>query len=144
MPETQAVDAALPLGNGETILLVDDEQTVLELTKTLLENCHYRVLTATNGLEAIACFEKNRRDITLMITDQDMPFMDGLTAARQIRGMAADLPIIIASASQPDTSHLVQTETHSFAFLNKPFNSGHLLKSIADALEPLRTSVLSN
>ena len=48
-------------GNGKTILLVDDEQTVLELTKTLLENYQVRrVLTATNGLEAITCFEKNR------------------------------------------------------------------------------------
>ncbi len=142
--ETETVDAVLPEVNGETILLDDDEQTVLELTKTLLENYRYRVLTATNGLEAITCFEKNQKDISLMITDRDMPFMDGITAAGRVRSMARNLPIIIASASQPDTLHLVQADPQSFAFLHKPYNSGHLLNSIADALEALRTSESSN
>ncbi|MGH7973739.1 MAG: ATP-binding protein, partial [Limisphaerales bacterium] len=133
-PEPDGLDATLPLGNGEMILLVDDEKTVLELTKTLLENYRYQVLTATNGLEAITCFEANRREISLMITDRDMPFMDGMTAARRVRSMAQNLPIIIASASQPDTLHLVRSDPKSFDFLHKPYNSGHLLKSIAQAL----------
>ena len=92
------------------------------------------MLSATNGLEAITAFEARRHDIALMITDRDMPFLDGVSAARKVRSLAPDLPIIIASASQPDTLHLVRDDPTKLEFLNKPFNSEHLLKSIAKAL----------
>jgi signal transduction histidine kinase/CheY-like chemotaxis protein len=135
--ETARESASLPVGNGEVILLVDDEQMVLELTRHTLENYRYRILTASNGLEAIAAFEKHQHEIDLIITDRDMPFMDGISAARQIKTLSPDLPIIIASATAPETLPRSQNAPTNFVYLSKPFDSGQLLTAIARALGSL-------
>jgi hypothetical protein len=71
-------------GNGELILVVDDETAILEVTQATLETYSYRVLTASNGIEAIATYAQHQGEISLVIMDIMMPAMDGKTAIRTL------------------------------------------------------------
>ncbi|HVV01969.1 MAG TPA: ATP-binding protein [Verrucomicrobiae bacterium] len=130
----QETQAQPPAGQGETILLADDEQMVLELSKTTLENYGYKVLTATNGLEAVSCFERNKEAVRLLVIDTDMPFMDGMDAIRKIRRLAPSLPVVLASATKQDTAILSRSEYTQVAVLPKPYGVDQLLRTVAKAL----------
>ncbi|HEU0040574.1 MAG TPA: response regulator, partial [Verrucomicrobiae bacterium] len=69
-PEPTPVTAALPAGNGEGVLIVDDEAAILALSKTTLENYRYRVRTAASGPEAVAIFNAERNALSLVITNE--------------------------------------------------------------------------
>jgi CheY-like chemotaxis protein len=77
------------------ILCVDDKPSVLEGQKMLLEGCGYRVLTATNGEEAVQAFVSNSIDLVLL--DYHMPSMNGEAAARHMRAAKPDVPIALVS-----------------------------------------------
>ncbi|HEY4431668.1 MAG TPA: response regulator, partial [Paenibacillus sp.] len=83
----------------ETILLVDDEREIVELLSIYLSNEGYRLLKAYDGLEALACLQKE--EVDLIILDVMMPKMDGLAACMKIRE-ARKMPIIILSAKNTD------------------------------------------
>ena len=88
-PEAKAADApdheALPpRGQGELILVVDDEAAVREVMQRTLEKHGYRVLTAAEGAEALALFAQHRAEIKAVITDMMMPGMDGPTLVRAL------------------------------------------------------------
>jgi CheY-like chemotaxis protein len=128
-------ETTLPTGQGEMILLADDELVVLELAKTTLENYGYQVLTATNGLEAIAGFETHKNEISLVVIDTDMPFLDGIGAIRAMRKMASGVNVILASASKSDTVLLQREDLAQLAQLNKPYGVEELLHAVAASLK---------
>ncbi len=124
----------LPSGHGELILLAEDEQVVLELAKTTLENYGYKVMTAANGLEAIACFEMQKDAIDLVMTDTDMPFLNGLSAVRAIRKLSPDMPILVASATKIDTDLFRREDLANLSTLPKPYGVEELLHAVATTL----------
>jgi two-component system cell cycle sensor histidine kinase/response regulator CckA len=131
-PPAGAKAEPLPLGNGECVLLADDEISVLELGKDTLENYGYRVFTAANGLEAIACFDLHRGQIKLLVMDADMPFLDGVSALERIRKIDPTVPAIIASASTYNTTYISKLSTvHTLA---KPYGVEDLVRAAASAL----------
>jgi len=82
-PETlraQEHQYELPAGHGESILVVDDEDQILEITKKLLETHGYKVITANDGKEAIALYSQHIEKIKLVLMDMMMPVMDGQQA----------------------------------------------------------------
>ena len=128
-PETrQAASPAvsLPAGAGECIMVVDDEEAVLAITKSTLENFGYVVITASSGPEAVGGFADQRDKIKLVITDVAMPFMDGVATTMALRKIKPDVRIIITSGldqKDEDTSRRVK----GAAFLQKPFTAETLL-----------------
>jgi CheY-like chemotaxis protein len=128
-------EAALPTGHGELILVIDDEETVRELTKTTLESYGYRVVTAQDGLQGIARFRENQNEIKLLVTDTDMPYMDGLGAIRAIKELKPDIPVIIASGIKRDTSEFQQTDSIHLKGLAKPYSIDQLLMAVAMGLQ---------
>lgn len=74
----------LPRGHGELILVVDDEAPIRDINQTLLETYNYRVLTANNGIDAIALYSQNQHEIALVLMDIMMPSMDGQVAIRTL------------------------------------------------------------
>lgn len=121
-------------GNGEWILLVDDDAVVREVATISLEVGGYKVLTASDGTEAVALFAKYQQDVSLVITDLDMPFMDGTQLLRVLRKMNPGL-IIIGSSGTADDVRLQQFDLSEMnAFLSKPYTSEILLRSIYQAL----------
>lgn len=135
----QAAEPALPVrlpraGQGELILIVDDEQLVIELARTALENYGYRVLTAPNGLDAIACFEAHRNEIKLLLTDTDMPLVNGIDSIRAMQKIRPDIPIIVASGGRRDTELLEKADIGRITTLGKPYQVDELLHAIENAL----------
>lgn len=77
---TESMPKELVSGNGETILLADDEEMILEMCADILEGLNYRVLKASNGIEALEIFESNMSNIDLAILDVVMPHLGGIEA----------------------------------------------------------------
>ncbi|UCC86533.1 MAG: PAS domain S-box protein [Anaerolineales bacterium] len=81
----QEEPAQIPRGRGQTILLVEDEPTVLLVGQTMLERLGYRVLTAVNGQQALKLYSADQDEIALVLTDMVMPGIDGMTLLRALK-----------------------------------------------------------
>ncbi|HKW30352.1 MAG TPA: PAS domain S-box protein [Verrucomicrobiae bacterium] len=127
--EAVAEPISLPPGNGECILIVDDEEAILAIMRSTLENYGYQVLTAGSGLEAIARFTRNSDAVHLIITDLAMPFMDGRAAIQALRKIRSNVKIIVASGSEKEVEDL-RKDVQTDAFIPKPFTNEILLKAI--------------
>jgi two-component system, cell cycle sensor histidine kinase and response regulator CckA len=121
-------------GNGELVLVVDDEAAVREVVSQTLRAAGYGVLTASDGAEAVAFYQQRRGEIALVITDLMMPVMDGSATIEALRGIDATVLIIAASGlsdppgpgegAAPEVDHLIA----------KPFTAHQLLRVTAEAL----------
>jgi two-component system, cell cycle sensor histidine kinase and response regulator CckA len=136
-PETKAQEVVPPTGHGELILVIEDEEAVRELTKTTLESYGYRVVTARNGVQGIDRFKEYKDEIRLLVTDTDMPHMEGMGAIRAIKELRPELPVIIASGSKGDTEQLRRIEMKHLRNLGKPYSLDQLLMAVGAALQPL-------
>jgi CheY-like chemotaxis protein len=133
-PSSPALSSpAMPMGNGESILVVDDEAIVLVIARTALENYGYRVLTASNGLEAISLVNEKARAIDLVITDMVMPHLGGPATVTALRRINPDIKIIAAGDSEGEAvGPMAQLKMQ--AFLTKPFTVEKLLKTTQSVL----------
>lgn len=135
--ETQAISESedpQPIqGNGELILIVDDEDTVRQMTTAALEENRYNILLARDGIEAIALYTKYQHKISVVFLDLMMPNMDGLTAIHTLCTMNPQVKIIATSG----LSNRCQLALASGAsgFLSKPYTIQELLKMLSDLLE---------
>ena len=137
MPGTVDLAAAqtdLPLGNGELVLVVDDEESIREITRGTLETFGYRVLTASDGTEALALYVDKKNEIAVVLTDMVMPFMDGPATIRALQRMNPNVRIIAASGL--GTGHHAGEGVLEgvSVFLNKPYTAEKLLKTLAQVL----------
>jgi PAS domain S-box-containing protein len=122
-------------GNGELILVVDDEPNILSITKMILEKHRYDVLLASDGTEALAIFAQQMQSIRLVLTDISMPYMDGASLARALRKMKPDLPVI-ASTGQGEPPGGAEFQALGVKnFLTKPYNTEKLLAAVHETLQ---------
>jgi CheY-like chemotaxis protein len=129
----QRVVSAPWQGSG-TILLVEDEEPVMMIAKTMLKSLGFTIIEASNGKEALDLFQKHIEDITLVVTDLSMPEMDGYKLFRELKKLKQDLPIIISTGfgDIDVTSRIARTEIAGL--IGKPFNFEQLrevFKSVA-------------
>jgi two-component system, cell cycle sensor histidine kinase and response regulator CckA len=122
------------LGNGECILLVDDEPFILETAAEILQSHGYTTCTATNGREALERYHEMRADIRLVLTDLMMPEMDGIALIRALRTEAPDLPILAASGMMGEKADAVMS-AGADGFLSKPFTVDRLTTALRAAFE---------
>lgn len=122
----------LPSPPGSTVLLVEDEDILREMLRSLLESHHYHLLIAQDGAAALALYQKRHHDIQLVMTDIMMPILDGLTLIENIRTLNTEVPII-AFSGIPSHEALALTAGAN-AFLDKPFDAEALLNQVAIAL----------
>ena len=113
--------------------MVDDESSILEVTQATLETYNYRVLTASNGIEAIAVYARNQDAIALVIMDIMMPSMDGKTAIRTLKQINPQLKIIAVSGLI-SSQDIVEVYNNVTAFVSKPYSNDELLKIIYEQL----------
>ena len=122
-------------GNGELILVVDDEPNILGITKMIFEKHNYRVLSANDGPEALALFAQQIGSIGGVLTDIAMPYMDGVMLVRALRKMKSDIPII-ASTGQGDQSGTAELQSLGVKnFLTKPYDTEKLLATVRETLQ---------
>ena len=122
-----------PAPTRSRILVVDDEDAIRALTQRTLEAFNYKVLTASNGAEAMAVCARSAEKIQLMLTDLAMPIMDGTTLIAAARTLIPNLTVITTSGFG---EHPQQKETgKSSAFMQKPFTAADLLKTIRRVID---------
>ncbi|WP_293102409.1 response regulator [Moorena sp. SIO3I6] len=125
----------LPRGNGELILVVDDEAAIGEITKTSLENYGYRVMSSRDGKEAIALYRQHQDDISLVLMDMMMPVMDGPTTTLQLRDINSQIKIIGISGLPISDKVDAAAEAGVKTFLSKPYTVKELLQAIDGVLK---------
>ena len=113
------------------VLVVDDEKPLRDFVRRNLEVRGYRVLTASNGLEALAISQNE--NIQLVIMDIMMPHMDGLEATRRIRA-DSHVPIIILTAMGEEADKVRAFDLGADDYLTKPFGVGELLGRVKAVL----------
>ncbi len=126
---------ALPSGNGETILVVDDEASILDITTQTLRMSNYDVLTARDGAQAMAVFFQNRDKIKLVLTELTLPIMDGGALIRALQSVDARLQIIVSSSPIDDGRETDMTQYKVQFFLQKPYTAPQLLGAIHKSLQ---------
>jgi PAS domain S-box-containing protein len=124
----------LPTGHGELILVVDDEATLREITKTSLETYNYKVLTASDGIETIALYVQHKAEISLVLMNMMMPDMDGATTIRTLQKINPQLKIIALSGLASNDQVAFAAGSSVKAFLSKPYALKELLNTINSVL----------
>jgi len=124
----------LPVGHGELILVVDDESGVREIARSTLEAYGYRVLTASDGTEAVALFAQNKNEVSVVLTDVVMPYMDGPAAIRSIQKVNPQVAIIVSSGLKSNVKRIDWDLEGVNVFLPKPYTADILLNTLAEVL----------
>ena len=127
--------ASLPRGNGETILIIDDESSILIITSQTLEAFGYRALTANDGTEAVTIYSDNKDAIAAVVTDMSMPIMNGPATIRALTRINPDIKIIAASGLKTNGSAPEALGLNIKDFLIKPYTAETLLKALRKALD---------
>ncbi|MDB6139832.1 MAG: domain S-box-containing protein, partial [Verrucomicrobiaceae bacterium] len=123
-------------GQGETILLVDDEPLVLEIGRRVLQRLGFTPLTATDGADGLVVLAQHRDEVRAIITDLHMPHMDGLAFVRALRRLLPHIPVVIASGRMEET---LRGEFKSLGVtqrLDKPFAENQLAQALKKLLVP--------
>jgi DNA-binding response OmpR family regulator len=118
-----------------TILVVDDEPHVLKLVRANLESSGYKVLTATDGAEAVTLVEQELPD--LVILDLMLPKMDGYAVCRRVREFSS-VPIIMLTARSAQVDLVHGFEVGADDYLTKPFSVAELLMRVGAVLRRSR------
>jgi CheY-like chemotaxis protein len=125
----------IPFGNGELILVVDDEENIRDVTKATLEKFGYRVETGADGTEGLAIFAQKGSEISAVVTDVSMPFMDGPAMIRALRRMDPTVKIIAMSGLM-NSEQMADLESLGVnASLLKPFTAEALLNQVAELMK---------
>ncbi len=122
---------------SQTILVVDDSPTVVKFVSFSLKNSGYTVLTACDGMDAIEKISSVKEDISLIITDLNMPNLDGYSLIHTLRqsDRYASTPIIILSSEEGDDDRDRGMEVGASSYLVKPFKSSLLLTEVSKYLK---------
>jgi CheY-like chemotaxis protein len=123
------------LGHGEMILIVDDEAAVRDIAKVILETHGYNVVTAEDGADGVARYAQHRDTIRLVISDSDMPILNGAAMVQSIRRMNPDVRVIAASGLSENRAP-ESRQTEAVLQLPKPFTAIQLLTAVRSMIEP--------
>ncbi len=118
-----------------TILVIDDEPFIREFLSEILEENGYLVYRESSGKSGLAFFEAHREEIDLVVTDRNMPELDGERLLMQLKSIRPSLPVILITGNIENdiTDRLEQSGAHKV--LRKPFDPEALLSAIASALQ---------
>ncbi|QYM80085.1 PAS domain S-box protein [Horticoccus luteus] len=129
---------ALIRGQGEVVLVVDDEVSILSITQQTLEAFGYRVLTAEDGAQAIGIYATHRDKISVVLTDMMMPVMDGPTLIVALKRINPRVLIVAASGLNANGYIAKVAAAGITDFLPKPYSAEALLKILHHALQKSR------
>jgi two-component system, cell cycle sensor histidine kinase and response regulator CckA len=124
--------AELPPGHGECILVVDDEASIREMTKEMLNTFGYEVLTAGDGAEAKTVFTENHRRVGAVLVDMIMPVMEGPDCMAALRSIDPGVKIILTSGSEEHRKYCANGG--DCTFLAKPYSAEKLLSTVHQAI----------
>jgi CheY-like chemotaxis protein len=126
--------AEVPRGNGETILVVDDEPALVELSQDLLAELGYEPVGYTSSVRALAAFQATPQRFAAVLTDEVMPDLTGTELCAQLRAQAESLPILVASGYGGSGFELRAANAGATKILRKPYRKQELGTALAAAL----------
>lgn len=126
--EVQGTLEVCPQGQGELVLIVEDDIPVQQATRVSLEHYQYTTLVANNGIDAIELYTQHRNDVKVIIIDIMMPDMDGITAIRVLKSMNPQAVIIAVSGLSIHREAALAVGAR--LFLEKPYTLESLLYSV--------------
>lgn len=118
--------------SGETILVVDDEENIVQLARLYLEREGYRVLSVGDGLGALEKVQSSKP--ALVVLDIMLPGLDGLEVCRRLRAERNQVPILILTARDEDVDKIIGLEMGADDYLTKPFNPRELVARVKAVL----------
>jgi PAS domain S-box-containing protein len=131
--ETAQAQAQMRRGQGEYILVIDDEAAVCDSVKSLLTAHGYSALTALTGQAGIELLKQHQESIVAAVVDMSMADMDGLKTVQALRKISPTLKIIVASGFLDSERITLLKRENVEAFLQKPFEAAKLLQALAEA-----------
>jgi PAS domain S-box-containing protein len=123
-------------GEGETILLVDDEAAVRTVARMVLRRLNFKPLVAIDGADGLIQAAQHRTELRAIITDLHMPEMDGLMFVRTLRRMLPDIPVMVTSGRMEDAVAREFTALGVTCLLDKPFTEVQLAEALKNLLVP--------
>jgi two-component system, cell cycle sensor histidine kinase and response regulator CckA len=138
-PATEATDSVVQKdlcfleGNGELILVADDEPSILSICKETLQLHNYRVLTATDGIDAIAQYAQHKTEVSVVLMDMMMPELGGEGAIKTLKLLNPQAKIIATSGITANQG-LAEAAGAEATFLSKPFSANDLLNILHGVL----------
>lgn len=123
----------LPHGK-ETILLVDDDETTLEIITDMLSRFGYNIIRANGGERALALLKQEKSFIHLVILDMNMPGMSGQDCLKQIKKMSSQIKVII-STGDPGMVPVQSDAVEVSGYITKPFRLEEILTQLREVLE---------
>jgi PAS domain S-box-containing protein len=131
----EAAAPAVPTGNGELILLVDDEAAVRDIARLTLETHGYKVIEARDGAEGVAMYATHRGDVRLVISDMDMPVMNGASMIPSLERINPLVRVISASGLVNESAPLGKEDSRAIRVqLRKPYTASELLQTVHEVL----------
>jgi len=134
--QDEEIESADKIAHGtETILLVDDEDMIVDVSRKLLEKLGYTVLTAVSGREAIEMYQKHLKKIALVIVDMIMPGLDGGETYDELKKIDPDIKVLLASGYSIDGQAQDILYRGCNGFIQKPFNIKRLSHKVRTVLD---------
>jgi len=131
--EAEIREEKIPTGH-ETVLFVDDEEMIIDVSKEMLKTLGYEVLTARNGREAIEVYKENRDRIDIVIMDMIMPEMGGGEAYDRLKEINPDIKVLLSSGYSITGQATEILNRGCNGFIQKPFNLKDLSQNIIEIL----------
>ena len=130
--KTGAKTDSLP--ESKTILLIDDEEIIIDICEMMLEKLGHQVFKASTGSEGLKIYEANKNQIDLIISDMNMPEMDGNEVVEQLRKIDHHAKVLLSSGglSNADEEEILNKGFNGF--MKKPFNIDILSEKMAEIL----------
>lgn len=122
---------------SQTVLLIEDETVVREVTAEILRRAGYEVLTADTGPAGVEEFRRHAGRISAVVIDFSLPQLEGTEVLRRIRRNAPEVPAILCSGLGHAAIEKALAEFHKTSFLAKPFGVDELEAKLAELLQPV-------
>jgi DNA-binding response OmpR family regulator len=135
VPDKQPEVADIVKGGNETILVAEDDASIRTMLKTFLESFGYCVITAEDGVDALAKFIENSDKIQLAIIDMIMPKSSGKEVSKSIRKVSPRIKILFSSGYMVDMITPSELKESGFDFIQKPVMPKELLKKVREILD---------
>jgi CheY-like chemotaxis protein len=134
----EGIPRGVPLRGNGFILLVDDEEIVLEISKMMLEKLDFRVITAMGGKEALEIYKEKKDSIDIIILDMIMPGMSGGKTYDKLKKIDPGVKVLLSSGYSLNGEATRILDRGCDGFIQKPFNMEEISKKIGEILEELK------
>ncbi|MEK7797299.1 MAG: response regulator, partial [Nitrospirota bacterium] len=134
VPEPAPTPPAVQKGNGEVILVVDDEEILRVVARAALEQAGYAVLDAEDAFSALAVFQRERERIAAVVTDVRMPGRSGFDLLADLRKFDPNIRVILCSGSLAEGTKVDLPRLGAKAYLPKPYSARELVEVVSQVL----------